>query len=304
MKNKKTSSPKKAATKNKYQSKLEWLPKKTFSLEFSIPWKDVKKTYEKTLEDFTKDADVKGFRKGKAPKDVVEKSIDSGKIYGEVVNQLLPISYAKAIHQHQLKPAVNPKVNIIKAEPNQDWEFKATACELPEVKLGNYQKAVKEALATSKIWTPAKGDPKDKPAPEQTESQRLETISKALIADSKIELPDLLVNQEKDRLLAKLLGQIEKLGITIDQYTASAGKTVEQLKTEYQVIAKDSLKIELILQKIADERKIKIEDKEIQAMIDASGDEKIKQQLNTPSEKAYLNSILRKRKVIDYLISL
>ncbi|MFC1627472.1 trigger factor family protein, partial [Patescibacteria group bacterium] len=94
-------------------SKLEWLPKKTFTLEFEIPWSKVQTTYNKTLDQLAKDAKIEGFRQGKAPKKLVEKSIDKGKLYGEVINQLLPLSYAKAVSDHKLRPAVAPKVQIL-----------------------------------------------------------------------------------------------------------------------------------------------------------------------------------------------
>ena len=235
------SKPTKKTTKNPKikidsKAKLTWLPQKTFTLEFSIPWEDVKLTYNKVLEQLTKTAKISGFREGKAPKDIVEKSMDKGKLYGEVINQLLPVSYAKAVMQHKLKPAVNPKVNIIKAEENESWQFKATSCELPEIKLGDYAKLVKGALAKDKIWTPAKGEPfqaksPDAKKPELTETQKFNLIAKALIDGLKIDLPDLLISNERDRLLSRLLDQVQKLGLTIDQYAQSNGKTVDQLKT-------------------------------------------------------------------------
>jgi FKBP-type peptidyl-prolyl cis-trans isomerase (trigger factor) len=302
---------KKAAPKPKsnFDAKITWLPNKTFELEFSIPWTEVKKTYDSSINQLVKTAKVSGFRQGKTPKSVVEKSVDKGKLYGEVINQLLPISYAKAISQHQLKPAVAPKVQIIKAEEDQSWEFKATSCELPEIVLGDYQKIVKGAIAQDKIWTPDKGLPAevgkpDEKQPKPTETQKFNLIAKTLIDEVKIELPELLIATERDRLLSKLLDQINKLGLTIEQYATSNGKTVDQLKQEQAKTAENTLKIELILQAIADDKKFEAAEKDIQEMISQAGDEKLKEQLNTPQEKAYIASVLRKRQVIDYLIGL
>ena len=304
-----TSKPTDSKSKTIGIAKLTWLPQKTFELEFSIPWIKVKKAYDQTLEHLTKTAKISGFRAGKAPKDLVEKSIDQGKLYGEVINQLLPVSYAKAVTDHKLKPAVAPKVNIIKAEPNEPWQFKATSCELPQIELGDYAKLVKGALAKDKIWTPEKGAPfqaksTDAKKPELTETQKFNLIAKALLDGIKIDLPDLLISNERDRLLSRLLDQVNKLGLTIEQYAQSNGKTVESLKQEQHLTAENTLKIELILQAIAEAKKFKAEDKEIDKMIAQSGDEKIKKQLNTPQERAYIASVLRKRQVIDYLISL
>jgi FKBP-type peptidyl-prolyl cis-trans isomerase (trigger factor) len=285
-------------------AKLTWLPKKTFELEFSVPWQAVKTASDKILTELTKEAELQGFRKGKAPRKIVEKSVDQAKLYGQIINQLLPISFAKAVKQHQLKPAVAPKIQIISAEENKTWRFKATSCELPKVELGDYQKIVKGSLAKEKIWTPDKGSPGKKEEKKLTDTQKFNLVAQTLLKTIKLELPDLLIETERDRLLAKLLDQVQKLGLTIEQYATSNQKTVDQLKQEYQKSAENTLKLELILQAIADNRKIKADDKEIDKMIASAGDEKIKKQLNTPAERAYIASVFKKRQAIDYLLSL
>ena len=129
-------------------------------------------------------------------------------------------------------------------------------------------------------------------------------IVKALLDAISIDLPQLLIESERQRLLSRLLQDAQKLGLTIDQYAASLNKTVDQLKQEQELSAQQTIKMELILQAIADDQKIKATDAEIDKMINDAKDEKLKKQLQTPAEKAYLNSVLRKRKTIDYLLSL
>lgn len=272
---------------------LTWLPKKTFALEFSLPWAKVKISYDKILADQVKEAKIEGFRPGKAPKDLVEKNIDKGRLYGEVINQLLPLSYAAAVTQHKLRPAVAPKITIIKAEENQAWQFKAESCELPEFKLGNYEGTVRSVLLKVKLGNN-----------EADQTKKINLISQALLTEIKIELADLLVETERDRLLSRLLAQIQKLGLTLEQYAASNSKTVAAIREEYQKTAENTLKLELILQAIAEDKKYAATDKEIDEMINAAGEEKLKQQLNTPAERAYIASVLKKRQAIDFLLSL
>ncbi|MBU2051721.1 hypothetical protein KKH13_00765 [Patescibacteria group bacterium] len=274
-------------------SKLTWLPQKTFELEFSLPWKQVKITYDLVLKELVKATDLKGFRKGKAPRELIEKQADKGKIYGEVINQLLPVSYAAAVKQHQLKPALAPKITIVSAEENKPWQFKAKSCELPEVKLGNYQGSARSALVKSQL------EKKD-----LTQSQKFNFIAQALIKDNQLELPDLLIESERDRLLSKLLAELQKLDLSLEQYAGSNQKTVEQVKDEYKQTGSNTLKLELILQAVANDRKIIIKEAEIDKMISQSGDEKLKKQLNTPSERAYIAGVLRKKHAIDFLTSL
>jgi len=274
-------------------TKLTWLPQKTFELEFSLPWTQVKTTYDLVMKQVIKQSDLKGFRKGKAPRELVEKQVDKGKIYGEVINQLLPLSYAQAVKKHNLKPALSPKITIVSAQEGKAWQFKAKSCELPEVKLGNYEGMVRSALVKSNLEKK-----------ELTQTQKFDQIARALIKDSALELPELLIESERDRLLAKLLAELQKLGLTLDQYAGSNQKTVDQVKSEYQQTAVNTLKLELILQAIAADKKIIVKEAAIDKMINEAGDGKLKQQLNTPSERAYIAAVLKKKQAIDFLTSL
>jgi FKBP-type peptidyl-prolyl cis-trans isomerase (trigger factor) len=284
-------------------AQLTWKPHPTFELEFSLPWAKVKQTYDQVVNQLTAAAEIKGFRKGKAPKDLVEKQLDRSQIYGEVINRLLPGAYAAAVKQHGLKPALSPKITIISAETNQPWKFKAESCELPAVRLGDYRKTVKGALAQNSLWTPAKGKPADKPKP-LTDTQKLNLIARALINDTSLELPEILVDSERDRLLSKLVSELQKLNLTLEQYAQNNQKTLEQIRQEYAQTAANTLKLELILQAIADDRKIQVEAQAVDQMIAAAGDPKLKQQLNTPAERAYITAVLRKKQAIDFLLSL
>src|SRR3990167_11339501 len=170
-------------------TKLTWLPQKTFELDFSLPWTQVKTTFELVMKQLVKESDLKGFRKGKAPRELIEKQVDKGKIYGEVINQLLPVSYAEAVKKHNLKPALAPKITIVSAEEEKTWQFKAKSCELPEVKLGNYEGTVRSALVKSNLEKK-----------ELNQTQKFNLIAQALIAEVKLDLPELLIESERDRL--------------------------------------------------------------------------------------------------------
>lgn len=272
---------------------LTWLPNKTFELEFSLPWAEVKKTFDIVIKQLAEKADIKGFRKGKAPRELVETRLDKGRIYGEVINLLLPQTYAAAVKKHQLKPALAPKITIVSAEENKDWRFKAKACELPEVKPGNWEGTARSALVKSQLEKK-----------ELTQSQKFDLIARALINAIPLELPEILVETERDRLLSRLLSELQRLGLTLDQYAANNQKTVEQIRREYAQTAANSLKLELILQTIAAEKKFSVADKDIDAMIAQAGDDKLSQRLNTPSERAYIATVLKKKQAIDFLTAL
>jgi FKBP-type peptidyl-prolyl cis-trans isomerase (trigger factor) len=114
----------------------------------------------------------------------------------------------------------------------------------------------------------------------------------------------MLVESEINRSLARLLDQVERLGLQLEDYLKQVGKSGDELRAEYHTAAQDNLRMEIILARLAHEMNIEVSDEEIMAMINTSGDEKTQAQLSTPEQKQYIRGILEKRKTIDALLSL
>lgn len=278
-------------------SALNQLADGTVEITITVPQGRVASSYQKTLQALAKEVQIKGFRRGKAPLALAEKEIQKTRIYEEVLKTLIPEVYLESVKEHQLKPIVNPRVNIISLEESKDWQIKAVTCELPSIDLGDYREAVKKALATEKIWVPGK----DKTAPPKDENQHLEKILQVLLETVKLSIPEILVQEEIDRMLARLIDQTTQLGITVEQYLISSHKTKDQLRQEYRQEAEKSLKLEFILNAIAEAEKITVPETEIEKMITAVPDEKARQALASPDQRAYIRQLLRKRQVIDSL---
>lgn len=284
-------------------SALNRLSDGTIELTITIPWKRVAEEYQKPLVRLGENAIIKGFRKGKAPIKKVEEYLGKSKIYEEILKTLIAAVYIEALKEHNLKPIINPQIAVISLQENKDWQIKATTCELPKVDLGDYQEAIRKILASEKIWTPAKDKTKP-PLAQKDESVRLEKIFQSLLATAKVQIPEILIQDEINRMLSRLIDQTGRLGLTVEQYLASIGKTSDQIRTEYHQQAQDSLKLELILAAIADEQKIETSEEEVQKLIQAVPDEETKKSLNNQAQKAYIRQLLRKRKVIDNLSKL
>ncbi|MCX6725826.1 MAG: trigger factor [Candidatus Shapirobacteria bacterium] len=281
-------------------SALNKLGDGTLELTITIPWTRISETYKESLSHLAEKIAVKGFRKGKAPSKIVEEKIGKQEIFEETLKEILPKIYLEAVKEHQIQPIVNPQISVNSLEENKDWQIKAITCELPKAELGDYKGEIKKALNTEKIWVPGK----DQKTPEENESQKLEKIFKTLIQTVKISIPTILLEDEINRMLSRLIDQTAKLGLTVEQYLASVNKTTEQIKKEYQTQAEKTLKLELILSTIADEEKIQVNDDEIQKMIEAIPDQKTKESFQIPEQKVYLKQLLRKRHVIDNLAKL
>ena len=213
----------------------------------------------------------------------------------------MPQVYAQALKEHELKPISSPKIEAQEIGEEKDWVFKITVAEKPKIDLGNYKEEIKKAKKPApKIWTPkekGKSD-KDKDKKENPLAKVLETLLKT----TRVEIPDLLIENETNRLLAQTLEEIKKLGLTIDSYLSSVGKTPEILRKEYQKQAEKTLKLEFILAEVAERESISIEPQEIDDFIKKAPDEKTKKALE--GRRYYLASALRKQKTLDHLLSL
>ena len=80
--------------------------------------------------------DVPGFRKGKAPRAVLERHIGRDRLLEDALNNLLPQAYEKALKEQELEPIASPTIEITQTEP---VIFKATVSLKPVVELGDYK---------------------------------------------------------------------------------------------------------------------------------------------------------------------
>ena len=270
-------------------------PNGTIRLTITIPNSDVKRTWEEVMTGIVNTAEVQGFRKGKAPRKLVEEKIDKEKIREEVLKKLLPIAYTDAIKTQGVKPIINPKIHVEKLEnpeTNKDWQFTALTCEAPVVNLNKYKDNIKSITAKSKIIIPGK---------EKIEI-KFDDIVKALLESVDSKIPGILVDNETDRLLSQTLEDVKKLGLTLDQYLSSTGKNPEALREEYRKKAENDIKLEFTLLRIAEEEKIAVEEKEIsEAVLAGKSDDERK---NLESNRYLLASILRQQKTLDFLKNL
>lgn len=289
-------------TKNQFQ--LTWLPKKTFEILATVPGEEIKRAKELAIEEAEKKVEVKGFRKGNAPPNLVIKTVGEQKLLEMALQRLVPDYYQKAITQLGLRPILTPKIQLVSAKDNEPWQIKFISCEEPEVNLGNYKEEVKKIKAVEKIWVPGK-ETEQKKEGEKTEDSREEKLNKIidwLLKNIKVEISDLLLEEEMTRKLSGLLEQTQKLGLTIDQYLTSVGKTVEQVREEYRRSAQENLSLEFILGKIADSEKIEVIPEEIEKMLASAKNQEEKKAME--SQKYLIATLLRRQKTLDFLASL
>ncbi len=273
-------------------SAIQKLEDGTINLTVTVPQKKIEETRKSVVDGFSKEAELPGFRKGKAPKNLVEEKLDEEKIKEEVLRKLLPETYLEAIKEHNLNPILSPQIHVQKLDKESDWQYRAVTCEAPQIDLDNYKEEVKKVTAKSKIIVPGK---KEEPV-------NFEEISKAVLRSVKISIPKIIIERETDRLLSQTLDEIKRLGLNLDQYLSSTGKTAEQLRNEYETKATNDIKFEFALQKIADAENITVSDAELDKTIKEGKTEE--ERKNLEANKYLLATIVRQRKTLEFLKSL
>ena len=116
-------------TENKNEVKL------TFNIEAEKFEAAMKKVYAKTAKYFN----IPGFRKGKAPMQLVERQYGSAIFYEDAFNELVPEIYDEAIRENKVEAVSKPEIDIVQMEKGKELIFTAVVETKPEVELGKYK---------------------------------------------------------------------------------------------------------------------------------------------------------------------
>ena len=101
-------------------------------LSFEIPKEEVTKALDKAYNELKKKADVKGFRKGKVPRKVLENRF-AKEVHADVAPRLIQDSFAQAIQEHKLNIVGPPQMDPPELNPEQAYAFEITVEVVPEL---------------------------------------------------------------------------------------------------------------------------------------------------------------------------
>lgn len=119
--------------------KVEKLENNLVKLEITIEAEKFEEGLEKAYFRNAKYFSVPGFRKGKAPRNVVEKHYGESILYEDAFNIIVPDIYEEAIAENNIEAVSSPDIDITQIGKGQDLIFTATVTVKPEVKLGKYK---------------------------------------------------------------------------------------------------------------------------------------------------------------------
>lgn len=252
---------------------------KTFILNLTIKKEEINHTQEHVLKEIQADFESKGFRKGKAPLEVVKNNISETKLIEEVLTHVVSEEYQKKINEHHLHPIVQPQVKVLNPPItlDKDWQIEITGCELPEISIDpKYLDDVKKINAGK-----------------ESDNEKLNLTIEAINKHSKVTIPEILVLADMENKLSQLVDQTQQAGITVDAYLKSRKMTLEDYKSTLSKQIHNEWITNLAIDKIAKDEKIEVSQEEVEKLV--STNQALSKNLNL------VYYLLTQQKVFDYL---
>ena len=332
----------------KLNVKVNKLPKSEVEIEGELEAEAFEAYYNKALKKLGENVEIDGFRKGKAPENVLISKIPEIKILEEMAEMALGEHYPKIIEDEKLDVISRPEINITKLARKNPLAFKIKTSLMPEIKLADYKKLASKIITEIKpeeknievtdkevedtildirksrapkvhIADKAKEeshvhdenckhdpaeerpsqDTKDLPPQELPEfndefvkalgpfegvedfkkklkeniklekentlkeKTRLKIVEK-IIEETKVDLPEILVEIELDKILYRMESDITQMGLKFEDYLIHLKKTREEIRKEFTKDAEKKAKLALVLSEIAKIEKISADPKQVE----------------------------------------
>lgn len=118
---------------------VEKLEKSMAKLTIEASAEDFEAAIDKAYKKNRSKIAMPGFRKGKAPRKMIEKMYGAGIFYEDAANAIIPDAYADATKESGLEIVAQPEIDVVQVESGKPFIFTATVAVKPEVTLGEYK---------------------------------------------------------------------------------------------------------------------------------------------------------------------
>jgi len=230
--------------------KINKLPKSEVEIEGELGEEIFETYFAPALKKLGGGLEIPGFRKGKAPENILLTNLSEMKILEEMATLALGDAYPKILEENKVEAIGRPEIAITKLARNNPLGFKIKTAVLPPVVLPDYKKIAKRVRGE----IPEKDKNATVPEKEKENQAREETrlkIIEEIIKESKIDLPEILAEFELDKIFYKMESDITQMGLKFEDYLKHLNKTREDLMKEVRPDAEKKAKLGLILNEIA-----------------------------------------------------
>lgn len=302
---------------------------------------------------YIKEVELPGFRKGKAPLEMVIARVGEGKILEEAASKALAAMYRKIVEEHKIEIVGRPQVKILKLARGNPLEWEAEMTILPPLTLSDYKEIAKtknalprepetveeKEITDALTWlqnSRREGEGEHVKIPELTDGfarsvgkfenleelrmalktniafekeekarqQKRADLMEAIASESLSEIPGVLVEHEKEKMLHELEDSVARMGVKWEEYLSHMKKTEDALKGEWTEDARKRVRAALILREIGKREHVEPDEAEVLAWVEKyvrAQDEDVRKSIDLPAIKDYAYGILRNEKVLEFL---
>ena len=118
---------------------VEKLEKNMAKLTIEVPASDLEKALQSAYKKQKNKISLPGFRKGKVPRQMIEKMYGAEIFFDDAANEIIPKAYADAYDECEFEIVSRPEINIVQIEKGKPFIFTAEVATKPEVTLGEYK---------------------------------------------------------------------------------------------------------------------------------------------------------------------
>ncbi len=254
--------------------------------------KEVDAHRDHVVDEMITQVTVKGFRQGKAPRNVAINHLDENKLTDRLFTHILNDAVTETMSKFSYRLLGRPVLENIDTKDEKGWNFTINFPLYPEFKLGDYKKLFSKKAATKKTSTKKT----ELDSVKKSEDEKLNNIYDTLLKNIEVDIAPSVIDEEINYSLNRLVSQAKSLNLSFEDYLKAVNKTIEQVREEYKKSASESLRLDLILLAIAKEENINSTEEEVKKMAEVS---------QIPeSQYGQIKAILDRRKTIEFLSKL
>ncbi|MCX6737868.1 MAG: trigger factor [Candidatus Parcubacteria bacterium] len=323
------------------ENSIKEVSKTKKEISVSVPFEEFDKFIQNTTDKLVKEVEIKGFRKGQAPRDLAIKNIRQEEILRQAASAAVNQIYPEIIKESKLEVIGPPEIEILKLAPDNPLEFKAFIFIMPEIGLPDYRKIIKDIKSSEIIITDEEVEQafkqleemKDNIPQEQKDRikfddpEELKRVLKQEIRKEKevmekgrvrndilklisekceFEVPEILVSVEKHRMLEDIKRNVSQvLKVSFEDYLKQVKKNEKELEDSLTGEVTERIKRIMILGKIQKTENIEATkeelEKEIQGFLNHPVNAKIKDQIDQKALNAYLKERIEDEKTLQLL---
>lgn len=267
-----------------------------------VPAEKFDKYCEEIFEEISKEISVPGFRPGKVPRQIAEKNIKHEEVLKRAAEKAIQETYFPILIEKKIEAIGRPEITITKIARGDSFCYKVKTAVLPEITLPDYKKIARDVRNKKE----GEGAEEAKEETEKARQKRRIEMLKAISDASQMEIPEILVETEKEKMLGELKSGIENMGLNWEDYLFNLKKTEEDLKKEWQTDATIRIKYGLVLRELAERENIQVSAEEVELeteefLKNLSGDMQADPSLDRSYLRSYIYGIIRNEKVFNFL---